>query len=141
MRSKYWLLFLALGPVTAFAWGDDCNFEAERTAGVDARGVEKVVIRTGAGDTKIIGRSTAVRVEARGKACAAKQKMLDESQINVRREGNVIYVETHLPQDEGGWSFGPNEYAYIDIGIALPANVPVEATDSSGDTVVEDLAA
>lgn len=141
MRSRYWLLLLALGPATAFAWGDDCALHADRAAGVDAKGIEKIVIRAGAGDMKIIGRSSAVRVEARGQACAAKQELLDGSQINVRREGNVVYVETQLPQNDGGWSFGRNEYAYIDIGIALPSNVPVEATDSSGDTVIEDLAA
>ena len=140
MRSRYWLVVAALGPATAFAWGDGCEFRADRAAGVDAKGVEKVVIRTGAGDAKIIGRSNAVRIEARGVACAAKQKLLDAAQINVRREGNVVYVETALPQDEAGWSFGNNEYAYIDIGIALPSNLPVEATDSSGDAVFEDLA-
>jgi hypothetical protein len=135
------LLLLALGPAIAFAWGDDCKFRADRAAGVDAKGVDKVVIRAGAGDMKVVGRSNAVRVEARGRACAGKQEMLDAAQISVRREGNTIYVETILPQNDAHWSWGKNEYAYIDLGVALPANVPVEATDSSGDTVMEDLAA
>lgn len=142
MRSKFWLLLLAIGPATALAWGDDCQFRAERAGGVDAKGIEKVVIRAGAGDMKVIGRSTAVRVEARGTACAGKQELLDATQISVRREGNVVYVETTLPQDkDGSWNWGKNEYAYIDIGIALPSGVPVEATDSSGDSTIEDLAA
>jgi hypothetical protein len=142
MRTRIWLLLVALGPATALAWGDDCKFRAERAAGVDAKGIEKVVIRAGAGDLKVVGRTNAVRVEARGTACAGKQQLLDGSQINMRREGNVVYVETALPQnDDGGWNWGKNEYAYIDIGIALPASVPVEAVDSSGDTVIEDLAA
>src|SRR5262245_9380654 len=102
MRSRYWLLLLALGPATAFAWGDDCKFRADRSGGVDAKGIEKVIIRAGAGDMKIVGRSSAVRVEARGTACAAKQALLDATQISVRREGNVVYVETTLPQSEGG---------------------------------------
>jgi len=142
MRSRFWLLLLALGPATALAWGDGCEFRAERAGGVDAKGIEKVVIRAGAGDMKIVGRPTAVRVEARGTACAGKQELLDATQINVRREGNVVYVETALPQNnDGGWNWGKNDYAYIDIGIALPSNVPVEGTDSSGDTTIEDLAA
>ncbi len=141
MRSSYWLLLLALGPATAFAWGDDCKFRADRAGGVDAKGVEKVIVRTGAGDMKVVGRGNAVRIEARGTACAAKQELLDATQINVRREGNVVYVETDLPQNQESWSFGNNEYAYIDIGIALPSNIPVEATDSSGDAVFEDLKA
>jgi DUF4097 and DUF4098 domain-containing protein YvlB len=141
MRNRYWLMLLALGPATAFAWGDGCEFKANRAAGIDAKGIEKVVIRTGAGDMKVVGRGDAVRVEARGVACAAKQDLLDKTQITVRREGNIVYVETDLPQGEAGWSFGNNQYAYIDIGIALPAGVPVEAIDSSGDAEFEDLKA
>jgi hypothetical protein len=141
MRSRYWLLLLALGPASAFAWGDGCKVQANRAAGVDAKGIEKVIIRAGAGDMKVVGRGNAVRVEARGTACAAKQELLDATQINVRREGNIVYVETELPQNDASWSFANNDYAYIDIGIALPSNVPVEAVDSSGDTAIEDLAA
>jgi DUF4097 and DUF4098 domain-containing protein YvlB len=139
MRSRYWLLLLALGPATALAWGDDCRLRADRAAGVDAKGVEKVVLRTGAGDMKVVGRGNAVRIEARGVACAHKQELLDAAQIHVRREGNVVYVETDLPQNQDGWS--DNEYAYIDIGVALPSNIPVEAVDSSGDADFEDLKA
>ena len=138
MKSSIWLALLAVVPAAAFAWGDGCKFHADRAAGTDAKGIEKVVIRAGAGDMKIVGRSNAVRVEARGTACGSKQELVDTTQITVRREGNVVYVETVLPQNDGGWNLG-NEYAYIDIGIALPSNVPVEALDSSGDTVIEDL--
>ena len=139
--TRYGLMALALLPATTLAWGSDCKFTAERSAGIDAQGVEKVVIRAGAGDLKVVGRSTAVRIEARGNACAAKQELLDQTQLTVRREGNTVYVETALPQDGGGWSWGNNDYAYIDAGIALPANIPVDATDSSGDAEFEDLGA
>src|SRR5688572_28499774 len=74
MRSRYWLLLLALGPATAFAWGDMCKFRADRAGGIEAGGVEKVIIRTGAGDMKVVGRGNAVRIEARGVACAANQQ-------------------------------------------------------------------
>ncbi len=70
-------------------------------AGVDAKGVEKVVMRTGAGDMKVVGRGNAVRIEARGVACAAKQELLDAAQISVRREGNVVYVETDAAAESG----------------------------------------
>jgi DUF4097 and DUF4098 domain-containing protein YvlB len=141
MRFRYPLVLLALVPATALAWGDGCKFRADRAGGVEATGVEKVVIRTGAGDMKVVGRGNAVRIEARGVACAAKQELLDATQINVRREGNVVYVETALPQNDDNWTWGNNEYAYLDIGIALPSGIPVEATDSSGDATFEDLKA
>jgi DUF4097 and DUF4098 domain-containing protein YvlB len=139
MRSRTWLLLLALAPTAALAWGDNCKFQADRAGGVDAKGVEKIVIRAGAGDMKVVGRGNAVRIEARGVACAATQEMLDATKINVRREGKVVYVETDLPQDERSWTFGKNQYAYIDLGVALPSGIPVEATDSSGDAAFEDL--
>jgi hypothetical protein len=141
MRSGYWFLLLALGPATAFAWGNDCEFRADRAAGVDAKGVEKVVIRAGAGDMKVVGRGTAVRIEARGVACAAKQELLDATRIDVRRDGNVVYVEAAMPQDQDSGLFGRDGYAYIDLGVAVPANIPVEAVDSSGDATFEDLQA
>ena len=139
MRLKIWVALLVLGPTTAMASDDGCKLRADRAAGVDAKGVEKVVIRAGAGDMKVVGRSNATRIEARGVACAGKQEMLDAAQISVRREGNVVIVETALPQYEDGWSWKNNDYAYIDLGVALPSSLPVEAMDSSGDAGFEDL--
>lgn len=140
MRLRHGLLLLALFPAAAMAWGDDCKFTADRAGGLDAKGVEKVVIRAGAGDLKVLAPANATRIEARGVACAAKQELLDQTQISVRREGNTVYIETSLPQDGNGWSFMKNDYAYIDVGVALPSNLPVEAIDSSGDADFEDLA-
>ena len=139
MKHRILLTLLALGPATAFAWGDECRYKADRAGGVDARGLEKVVIRTGAGDMKVVGNAAAVRVEARGVACASSESALEKAQISVRREGNVAIVETLLPQDAGDDSFGDDDRAWIDIGIALPDNLPVEAMDSSGDARFQDL--
>ncbi len=90
---------------------------------------------------QVLGRGNAVRIEARGVACAAKQDLLDQTQVSVRREGNIVYVETSLPQDNNGWSFMKNDYAYVNLGVALPSSIPVEAIDSSGDAAFEDLGA
>lgn len=139
MRSTIWLALLALAPVAAMASDDNCKFRADRAGGTDAKGVEKVIIRAGAGDLKVVGRSNAARIEARGVACAGKQAMLDASQISVRREGNVVYVETTLPQNDDSWSWGRNDYASIDLNVALPSGLPVDAIDSSGDATLEDL--
>lgn len=135
------LFFLALAPAATLAWGGDCKFSADRAGGVDAQGVEKVVIRAAAGDLKVVGGARNVRVEARGTACASSQDLLDQTQITVRREGNTVYVETGMPQDTngGGWLLAKSAYAYIDAGIALPSNIPVDAIDSSGDAEFEDL--
>lgn len=134
------LALLALVPATALALGDTCKFAADRAAGVDAGGVEKVVIRAGSGDLKVVGGARNVRIEARGRACASTQALLDKTLLDVRREGNTVYVEAAVI-DAGppGWSILGSNYAYIDAGIALPSGIPVEAVDSSGDAVFEDL--
>jgi hypothetical protein len=139
MRATIWLALLAFGPAAVMASDNDCKFRADRAAGIDAQGVEKVVIRAGAGDLKVNGRANANRIDARGVACAGKQPLLDAAQINVRREGNVVYVETALPQNDAGWTWGKNDYASIDLGITLPPSLPIDAIDSSGDAEFEDL--
>jgi len=141
MKTGYWMAFLMLGAGPAVAWGDDCKFRAERSGNADAAAIEKVVIHTGAGDLKVNGHGGATRIEARGTACAGKQELLDATQINVRREGAVVYVETAIPQQEVKGLWGNTTYVYLDLSITLPDNVPVEAIDSSGDASFEQLAA
>ena len=133
------LVASGMGPATALALGENCEFRADRNGGVDSAGVVKVVIHAGAGDLKVHGAADARRIDARGIACATKQALLDQAQVGIRREGNVVHIETKLPQDAEGWNWGRNENAYIDLGITLPATVAVEATDSSGDATFEDL--
>lgn len=133
MKTRYWMVLALLAGGPAMSWGEECRFRAERTDAADTAGVHKVVIRAGAGNLKVNGRAGATRVEARGIACAGKQELLDASQISVRREGDVVLVETAIPEG--------SSYAYIDLGITLPDNMPVEAVDSSGDATFEQLEA
>ncbi len=53
MRTANWIALVAIvstGMGPAIASDDDCEFRAERKAGIDAAGVTKIVLRTGAGD-------------------------------------------------------------------------------------------
>jgi DUF4097 and DUF4098 domain-containing protein YvlB len=126
-------LVSAIAAPAAFAWGDDCEF---RKANVDAAGVTKVAVKAAAGDLKVHGNAADRRIEANGVACATSKAVLDQLQVSVRREGTVVYVETQMPQDQsGGWGNDP----YIDLGVTLPGDIDVEATDSSGDADFADL--
>ncbi len=103
MRAANWIALVAIvstGMGPAFA-DDSCEFRAERKAGIDAAGVTKIVLRTGAGDLNVNGRANTTRIEAHGMACAAKQELLDKVQLTVRREGDVVYLETQMPQEPG----------------------------------------
>jgi len=119
-------------PMTALAW-DDCKFSAERKAGIDATGAERVEILARAGDLTVRpGSGTALG--AAGRACASRQAFLDETQLQVRRAGNVIKVEVRTPEQMSGIG---NLYAYLDLHVVVPEGLPVEITDSSGDMSVE----
>src|SRR5690349_19063346 len=126
MRAGNWIALFALvasgmGPVNASA--ETCDFRKDRNGGEDAAGVAKIVIRAGAGDLKVHGIAGGRRIDAKGVACAGNQALLDQSQVSVRREGNVVYVETKLPQDGDQVSWGNHDYAYIDLGVTLPDNI------------------
>jgi hypothetical protein len=122
---------------SASAW--DCEFSAQRAGAVDVAGVQKVVLRTGAGELEVNGRDGAARVSASGTACASSQELLDAMQISVRREGNTAFVETNIPIDK--LRTLNDAYAYIDIDVDVPSNLPVEAQDSSGEAELRNLAA
>lgn len=143
MRTGKWIALFALvaagmGPAAAVA-DDNCDFRADRSAGMDAAGVARIVIRAGAGELEVRGVADGRRIEAKGTACAGQQALLDRLQVTVRRDRDVVYVETQMPQDKENWSWGRNEDAYIDLGITLPASITIEAVDSSGDATFEDL--
>ena len=125
----------AFAPCTLKA---ECKFQQDRTGGDDARGVEKVVLVAGAGDLDVRGSEGAKRIEAHGKACASSQGLLDQIVLKTHREGSTLFVEAIMPELKQVTLLG-STYANLDLKVTLPSNLPVEAQDSSGDSVLEDL--
>jgi hypothetical protein len=120
-------------PGTAGAWGSDCKFGADRAASLDTRGVERVEILARAGDLTVKP-ATGPAVSASGRACASSEKFLEQTQIKLRRDGDVLQVLVQVPEDmQGIGAF----YASLDLTVAVPAALPVEVTDSSGDMTLD----
>ncbi len=115
-------------PFTAVA-EDDCKFSAERTGGIDTTGAERVEILARAGDLTVRPAAGSA-LGAAGRACASRQEFLDQTQLHVRREGNVIQVHVQTPEQMSGIGVF---YAYLDLQVVVPDGLPVEITDSSGD--------
>jgi DUF4097 and DUF4098 domain-containing protein YvlB len=136
MRIYLWaaLAGAALAPCMAKA---DCKFEQQRTGGEDARGVTQVVLVAGAGDLEVRGSPDAKRIDAKGKACASSQELLDQIVLKTHREGATLYIEAIMPKMD--MSFFGASYASLDLKVTLPDNVPVDAQDSSGDSTLESL--
>jgi hypothetical protein len=124
---------LLASPGTAAAWGSDCKFGADRSASTDMRGVERVEIFARAGDLTVKP-ATGTMLSATGRACASSEKYLEQTQINLRREGNVLQVHVQVPEEMQGIGIF---YASLDLNVALPATLPIEITDSSGDMTLQ----
>lgn len=126
------VLVLLTLPVTAFAW-DDCKFSAERKGGIDTAGAERVEILARAGDLTVRP-AAATALGAAGRACASSQALLDQTQLHVGRVGNVIQVHVQTPGNMSGIGV---VYASLDLQVVVPAALPVEITDSSGDVMLD----
>lgn len=128
--KKLTVLVMGLG-LASIAAASDCKHSAGRSANIDTSGITRIVMGTGAGDLKVRGEPGRSKLEARGEACASSDQLLDQIQIETRREGSTVYLKTRMPDLKGG--FIGNQYAMLDLDIALPDSIPVDIEDSSGD--------
>ena len=133
LSARSLLAVLACLAASASFGFERCKFSAERSAALDLTGIQRVTILTGAGDLKVNGSSTAPRIEAQGKACASSQAFLDGTKLVIERDGSTALIRTDIPKHDDG------DYAWIDVHIDLPANVAVDAIDSSGDAQLRNL--
>jgi len=134
LRIAALLAPLAL-PVTAPAWEPDCRYSADRKADIDTAGATRVEITARAGDLTVRpGGGTTLA--ASGRACASSQAYLDQTQLLVRRQGDVVQVQVQVPGEMKGMGL---MYASLDLAVSVPGSLPVEVTDSSGDITLESV--
>jgi hypothetical protein len=127
------LLALLLLPLAAFAWSAGCDYGADRRASIDTAGASRVEITARAGDLRVQPASTATLV-ASGRACASRQAFLDQTLLHVTRDGEVVRVQVQVPEEMKGIGL---LYATLDLTVDVPAGLPVDVTDSSGDMTLE----
>ena len=119
------------------AHAEDCKHTAQRTANSAGPDIERVVIEARAGDLVVRGgESRDVTVE--GRACASAAELLEQSKLEIRRDGNTVYVRTVLPEIQGSL-FGWDRYAYMDVKVGVPNSAALRIDDSSGDMEVTDV--
>jgi hypothetical protein len=134
LRLATLLALLAL-PATAFALDLDCRHAADRRASIDTAGAERIEIMARAGDLVVRPASDRV-LTAGGRACASSQAYLDQTQLHVRRQGDVVQVHVQVPDEMKGIGL---LYASLDLTVSVPDELPVEVTDSSGDMTLESI--
>jgi len=118
--------------VPAGAWDVDCRHSADREIRVETAGASRIEIAARAGDLDVRA-GTAGQVLARGRACASSAGFLEQTQLRAVREGSTLKVFVQVPEEMKGIGLF---YARLDVEIDVPADVPVEIIDSSGDATV-----
>src|SRR6266850_2842313 len=117
------------------AESSECKIAGERAATSPLAGIESVRIDAEAGDLHVNGVANAPSIDARGKACASDDKMMEGIKLELALEGTVLHISAKTP---GGSVFhiGRSQYATLDLTVTLPAKLPVKVTDTSGDLEV-----
>ena len=96
------------------------------------------MVEAGAGDLVVRG-GAGQDVKVDGKACASSAKLLDDIRLEIRRDGNTVYVRTLMPEHERR----PVRHAQCADGhdVAVPKSATLKIEDSSGDMEVTDVQA
>lgn len=131
------LFVLTALPLAAFA--DDCEFRADRSLDVDAKGLSALKLDTGAGDLVVEGVAGLATIEVRGKACTSEQEALAGIQLVQQREGSIATVGTRIPNEGSDWSLFGSHYTYMDVRVRMPSGLKLDLRDSSGDLEVSGL--
>jgi hypothetical protein len=118
------------------AHAEDCTHTARRTANQAGPDIQRVVVEARAGDLIVRGGSSR-DVTVDGKACASSAALLEDIKVEIRRDGDTVYVRAVLPDLSGG-IFG-SRYAYLDLSIGVPKTATLKIDDSSGDMHVSDV--
>jgi hypothetical protein len=125
---------VAAAVVAASALAGDCAYSGIRDVSLSAQGVRKVHVIGSAGTLRVAGRHGATEVRARGKACAPSSRVLGKVQLIARRVGDEVLIQAKLPSTGMHFSFWTSPS--LDFVVDLPATIPVEVEDGSGDMQV-----
>ncbi|HJS21834.1 MAG TPA: DUF4097 family beta strand repeat-containing protein [Steroidobacteraceae bacterium] len=121
------------------SFASDCKVTAERSGQHAVAGAKRIAITARAGDLEVQGRKGATQVNARGKACASEQRLLDLIRIELRLEGDVLKVNALMP-DITADDAPDDARATLDLTLEVPDHLPIEVVDSSGDAKIDSLA-
>ena len=105
-----------------------------------ARRIARVIVGR-AGWLRVEGKASTTDVVAEGTARAPRKDLLEEIKLTGTREGDVVRIVVEMPDmkrhDWDSWDDGPS----LDLTVTVPATIPVEIEDSSGDLRVMGTAA
>lgn len=109
---------------------------AQRSGVAEAAGITGVRVTAGAGWLRITGRPGATQIRVSGIAHASSEAFLKQIQLTITRSGSVIEISALVP-DQGESSIG--QAAALDLSVEVPATMPLDVTDQSGETIIHNV--
>lgn len=137
MRRLILLSLLLSLPALALA-DEHCAFQAPQKLDLDLAGVKALEIDMGSNQLHLDAASVA-GVEVRGRACASSQKLLASVRVTQHRQGDRLVLKA---ENDSSWNIGwsGNRYAWLDLHVRVPANLPIVLGVGSGDAEVNGVA-
>jgi hypothetical protein len=127
------IVLLALGATTASAQYRDAEFSAKREGSANAAGASRILIDARAGSLRVDGKPDLREVRASGTAWASSRGLLEEITLTTERRGTEVHVIVEMPENDG-WH--DDRQLLLDLVVEVPADIPVEIEDSSGEAEV-----
>ncbi len=78
--------------------------------------------------------STDKAIHFSGRACSDEEEWLQRMTLDVERNDQILELTVIIPYNDTDFDA---DYAYMDIDLKIPANLPTEIRDSSGDISTE----
>lgn len=107
----------------------DCSHTAPRRATTPAAGISRIVIHADSGSLKVDGTPGATQIVAAGTACSSDEDFLPRMTLTLRKSGSDLHVTADIPDKNVMFGFFS---ARLDLGVTIPAGLPVVIDDDSG---------
>lgn len=120
----------------AWAW-TDCSYERKLERTISVEQAQNLVVKVGAGKLRIVGEGGRDDIQLSAKLCASSRDFLDEMNVLSELDSDSVSVTTFFPETSFWQS---NEDGAIDVVLLVPARMKVDAEDSSGIALVENVA-
>lgn len=118
---------------------NNCRYDAERSATVNAGGARLLDVDAGAGGLRIEGKPGLTEVRIRGHACASDRDLLDDIKLEARREGDRIIIRANKQDDDNRSNWLGNHYRTLDVVMEVPAGIAASIDDGSGEMYLSAL--
>ena len=124
---------MMLLPVVVLA--DNCVYQEEIAFSVPSTNIATVDVSAGAGSLNVSSTPSAREISVVATVCTSRKSSLEGMGIEHLVQGDTQYLWTKIPQDAKR-SLISSGYRFVHLDVTVPAGMPVNIKDGSGDLTV-----